>query len=90
MENPYQDSSPSSPDFVNAKEKILQEAAEIAKKDPEIKKEIDKANIEQEEMIQKEFDKQFDKRVVYNIFIVVFITNILINIDHGALPGCYD
>lgn len=32
----------------------------------------------------------FDKRVVYNIFIVVFLANILINIDHGALPGCYD
>lgn len=28
--------------------------------------------------------------MVYNIFIVVFIANILINIDHGALPGCYD
>ena len=41
-------------------------------------------------MIQKEFDQIFDRRVVYNIFIVVFIANILINIDHGALPGCYN
>ena len=41
-------------------------------------------------MIQKEFDQIFDRRVVYNIFIVVFVANILINIDHGALPGCYN
>ena len=35
-------------------------------------------------------DDIYNKRVVYSIFLVVFIANILINIDHGALPGCYE
>jgi len=40
--------------------------------------------------MEEEFDKQFDRRVVYNIFILVFIANVFINIDHGTLPGCYE
>lgn len=38
--------------------------------------------------IQQEFNKHFDKRVIRLLFILVFISNILINVDHGTLPGC--
>ena len=48
MENPYNFSDNSSPSrkHEDPREKILQEAAEAGKNDPEIKKEIDKANKE--------------------------------------------
>lgn len=41
-------------------------------------------------MIQEEFNKIYDKRVIFHIFLIVFVANILINVDHGALPGCYE
>lgn len=43
---------------------------------------------EKEAMVLQEFDKWYSKRVIYMMFFLVFITNIMINIDHGVLPGC--
>ena len=40
--------------------------------------------------MKDEFEKIYNKKVVYNIFLLVFIANIIINIDHGTLPGCYE
>ena len=92
LENPYKSvgSHLIDQNIINQELMLLEEAEQACKNDPEIKKEIEKANQEQEKLIQEEFDKIYDKRVVYHIFLIVFMANILINIDHGALPGCYD
>lgn len=58
--------------------------------DPELKKDLEQANQEMLKLMEDEFEKIYNKKVVYNIFILVFIANILINIDHGTLPGCYE
>ena len=71
-------------------DRVLKEAADACKNNSDLKKRVEEAEQEQEAMIQKEFNKVYSKRVVYNIFIVVFLANILINIDHGALPGVYE
>lgn len=76
-------------DFVET-DRVLKEAADACKNNSDLKKRVEEAEQEQEAMIQKEFNKVYSKRVVYNIFIVVFLANILINIDHGALPGVYE
>ena len=39
-------------------------------------------------MIEKEFSKFYDKKFVWWVFTLVFISNVLINVDHGTLPGC--
>lgn len=91
LENPYKSEQGLTDAELKASEESAQEA-ELQEylQDPEIKQEIDKLKKEQDQRGQEEFDKLYDRRVVYNIFIVVFICNILINVDHGALPGCYE
>jgi len=41
-------------------------------------------------IMEDEFEKIYNKKVVYNVFFLVFMSNIIINIDHGTLPGCYE
>lgn len=41
-------------------------------------------------MVQAELDKIYDKKLIYILFIVVFLANVLINIDHGTLPACFE
>ena len=41
-------------------------------------------------MMQAEFEKEYNPRAVYALFFLIFIINVLINVDHGALPGCFD
>jgi len=53
-----------------------------------IKRAIELAEEEENTIIQKEFAKEYKKSVVYSMFAVVFLSNILINVDHGSLPGC--
>jgi len=44
----------------------------------------------EELLIEKEFYRYFNRKVVIILFIVIFITNVFINVDHGSLPGCAD
>jgi len=39
-------------------------------------------------MTQEEFQQAYSNTVIYSLFGLVFITNVLINVDHGTLPGC--
>lgn len=39
--------------------------------------------------MEAEFAKIYNSRYIFNIFLVIFLANIFVNIDHGALPGCY-
>lgn len=48
------------------------------------------AKSKEEFIISQEFDKLYNPKLVYAIFIVIFLSNILINVDHGTLPGCRD
>ena len=38
--------------------------------------------------MQEEFSKTYSQKVIYIVFFIIFYTNILINVDHGSLPGC--
>jgi hypothetical protein len=40
------------------------------------------------QLIEREFFKHYDKSVINFVFVVVFLSNIFINIDHGTLPAC--
>lgn len=39
-------------------------------------------------LVQEEFGKVYSQKVIYIVFFLIFFTNILINVDHGSLPGC--
>ena len=39
-------------------------------------------------MIMEEFYKTFNKNVISLQFFMIFLGNVLCNIDHGTLPGC--
>jgi predicted MFS family arabinose efflux permease len=38
-------------------------------------------------LAEAEFQSNFDRSVIYSLFFLVFFSNIMINIDHGTLPG---
>ena len=38
-------------------------------------------------MAEIEFQSHYDRRVIYSLFFLIFFANIMINIDHGTLPG---
>ena len=40
--------------------------------------------------MQEEFEKEYNPRALLGLFILIFLSNVLINVDHGALPGCFD
>lgn len=39
-------------------------------------------------LIEDEFFRHYDYRIIYGIFVLVFLSNVFINVDHGTLPGC--
>ena len=39
-------------------------------------------------LIEKEFQKYYSRKMVWWVFTLVFVSNVLINVDHGTLPGC--
>jgi len=41
-------------------------------------------------LIEQEFYKNYNVSVIYFIFIMLFLSNVFINVDHGSLPGCSD
>lgn len=48
----------------------------------------EKAEELERKLIDEEFYRHYNFKVIYAIFVLVFISNIFINIDHGSLPGC--
>jgi len=44
---------------------------------------------EKERLIAAEFETWYSPKIILAMFFLVFITNILINVDHGVLPGIY-
>lgn len=38
--------------------------------------------------MEKEFKKHYDSKMIWWVFTLVFLSNVLINVDHGTLPGC--
>lgn len=47
-----------------------------------------KAELLEIAIVEWEFFKLYNKKAITGMFILVFISNILINVDHGSLPGC--
>jgi MFS transporter, Spinster family, sphingosine-1-phosphate transporter len=41
-------------------------------------------------MEDAEMAEHFNPTVVYSLFTLVFIANVLINVDHGTMPACTD
>jgi sugar phosphate permease len=39
-------------------------------------------------LIEEEFHKSYSRSTIYLIFVVIFFSNVFINVDHGSLPGC--
>jgi len=39
-------------------------------------------------LIEKEFYKHYSHKVIYMLFVLIFLSNVFINVDHGSLPGC--
>ena len=39
-------------------------------------------------IVESEFFKIYNKSAITGMFTLVFVSNILINVDHGSLPGC--
>jgi sugar phosphate permease len=57
----------------------------------QIKKKESKISDEEQEQInqiaEEEFATKYDSTVIYSLFFLIFFSNILINVDHGTLPG---
>ena len=41
-----------------------------------------------EAMAEAEFKEHYNTTVIYSLFALIFIANVLINVDHGTLPAC--
>lgn len=46
------------------------------------------ANLLSKSMINKRFSEQYDKKLINLLFLIIFASCILINVDHGSLAGC--
>lgn len=61
----------------------MNESVRIKSKESE--KEVRSETIK--EIGEKDFRSNYNNCIIYFIFGVIFLSNILINIDHGSLPG---
>ena len=48
----------------------------------------EKAESLETKLIDEEFQKQYNFKIIYAIFVLIFLSNVFINVDHGSLPGC--
>lgn len=39
-------------------------------------------------LVEREFFKHYSTTLIYIMFGLIFLSNVLINVDHGSLPGC--
>jgi hypothetical protein len=49
---------------------------------------VDDQKAKIEEMAEAEFREHYSQTVIYSLFALIFLTNVLINVDHGTLPAC--
>jgi sugar phosphate permease len=40
------------------------------------------------EMVDQEFSKTYKENHLQMVFVVIFVSNLMVNIDHGILPAC--
>jgi hypothetical protein len=48
----------------------------------------EKAQLLEQKMIMDEFYKIYDRNIISMMFFMIFLGNIMCNVDHGTLPGC--
>mmetsp|Transcript_17687 Transcript_17687/g.29897 ORF Transcript_17687/g.29897 Transcript_17687/m.29897 type:complete len:442 (+) Transcript_17687:459-1784(+) len=48
----------------------------------------EKAEDLKKRLVEEEFYKHYNEKTIHFIFILVFLSNVFINVDHGSLPGC--
>ena len=48
----------------------------------------EKAILLETALIEWEFFKNYSSKAIYGMFVLIFVSNILVNVDHGSLPGC--
>ena len=46
--------------------------------------------MEDQKIIEEKFNEFYSRKIIVSVFTLVFICNILINVDHGSLPGCHE
>ena len=46
--------------------------------------------IEDQRILEGKFNDFYNRKIICSVFSLVFICNILINVDHGSLPGCHE
>jgi len=48
----------------------------------------EEARIARQQKIDEEFSKKFNGNTLYKVLFINFLCSLLINVDHGSLPGC--
>lgn len=56
--------------------------------DREFAERVEMANSLKKSLIKREFQKEYSRGLISCMFIIIFVSNILINVDHGSLAGC--
>ena len=56
--------------------------------DRELAERVEMANSLKKSLIKHEFSREYSRGLISCLFIVIFVSNILINVDHGSLAGC--
>lgn len=56
--------------------------------DREFAERVEMANSLKKSLIKREFQKEYSRGLISCIFMIIFVSNILINVDHGSLAGC--
>ena len=51
-----------------------------------LEEEFEQARIH--DLIDAEFNKTYKERVLYMVFLLNFVSSVMVNIDHGSLPAC--
>ena len=42
----------------------------------------------EKELLSRELSKHYNQKVIYVVFVLIFLSNVFCNVDHGTLPGC--
>lgn len=48
----------------------------------------EKAELLEIALVENEIYKKYSKGAIHGMLTLVFVSNILVNVDHGTLPGC--
>lgn len=56
--------------------------------DRELAERVEMANSLKKSIIKREFQKEYSGGLISLMFMIIFVSNIFINVDHGSLAGC--